>query len=107
MTHSIPPRRPPTTPAANTPERDEALRDLAGRFSIVAGGQPLDISVGAAALFVVSQADLAANPEFNLYVARKLLQVADFLAPALCRHCNYVGVPGQNHCPHCGVVAGT
>lgn len=91
------------TLAANTPERDAALRDLAGRFSIVAGGQPLGISVGAAALFVVAQADLAANPAFSDYAAKKLRQVADLLDPTLCRECGNPGEIDQEFCPHCGV----
>lgn len=62
-------------------ERDAALRDLAGRFSIVAGGQPIGISVGAAALFVVAQVEIAANPEFTKHTAQKLRQVAELLDP--------------------------
>ncbi|MFA9288190.1 hypothetical protein ACCQ08_25705 [Comamonas sp. SY3] len=65
------------TAPANTDERDTAIRDLAGQFSSLAGGQPLDISVAAAVLFVVAQADHANNPDFNAYVARQLQRVAD------------------------------
>lgn len=43
------------TPAANTPERDRAIRELAAKFSETAGGQPLDISIAAGALFIVAQ----------------------------------------------------
>ncbi|WP_315127341.1 hypothetical protein [Comamonas antarctica] len=61
------------------PARDEAIRKLAGEFSAVAGGQRLDVSVGAAALFVVMQTELAKNPEFTQYVVNKLRQVITVL----------------------------
>ena len=61
---------------ANSQERDAAIRELAGRFSETASGQPLDISVAAAALFIVAQADHANNVQFNEYVSTKLRQVA-------------------------------
>lgn len=63
------------------PERDEAIRKLASKFSEVAGGQPLDISVAAAALFIVAQADNAGNPEFDQYVSQKLRQVVALYEP--------------------------
>ena len=69
-----------TDPTKN-PERDAALRNLAGRFSIVAGGQPVGISVGAAALFVVAQVEMAGDAAFAKHTALKLRQVADLLAP--------------------------
>lgn len=69
-----------TDPTKN-PGRDAALRDLAGRFSIVAGGQPVGISVGAAALFVVAQVEMAGDAAFAKHTAQKLRQVADLLAP--------------------------
>lgn len=62
-------------------ERDAALRTLAGAFSQTASGQPLSISVGAAALFVASQCDAAGNPDFDKYVASKLRAVADIVDP--------------------------
>lgn len=63
------------------PERDEAIRNLASKFSEVAGGQPLDISVAAAALFIVAQADHAGSTEFNQYVSQKLRQVVALYEP--------------------------
>lgn len=75
------PRQSPTHPA-NTPERDAAIRELAGRFSQVAAGQPLDISVAAAALFIVAQADHANCTSFNAYVAKQLRRVANLYPPA-------------------------
>lgn len=63
------------THPADTPERDEAIRNLASKFSALAGGQPLDISVAAAALFIVAQADHANSTAYNDYVVRKLKQV--------------------------------
>ena len=57
------------------PERDEAIRSLASNFSKTAGGQPLDVSVAAAVLFIVAQTDLAKNPNFEKYVVTKLKQV--------------------------------
>lgn len=69
------------THPTNTPERDEAIRNLASNFSKVAGGQPLDISVAAAALFIVAQADNAGSNEFNQYVSQKLRQVVVLYEP--------------------------
>ena len=63
------------------PERDEAIRNLASNFSKTAGGQPLDISVAAAVLFIVAQADNAKNPEFERYVVTKLRQVVALYEP--------------------------
>ena len=65
------------THQANTPERDEATRNLAAKFSQTAGGQPLDIAVAAAALFIVAQADHADCASFNDYVAKQLRRVAE------------------------------
>ena len=65
------------TLGANTPERDAAIRDLAAKFSQTAGRQPLDISVAAAALFIVAQADHADCASFNAYVAKQLRRVGD------------------------------
>lgn len=67
---------------ANSPERDAAIRELAGRFSATAAGQPLDISVAAAALFIVAQADHANCPSFNAYVAKQLRRVANLYPDA-------------------------
>lgn len=57
------------------PERDEAILNLASNFSKTAGGQPLDVSVASAALFIVAQTDLAKSPDFEKYVVTKLRQV--------------------------------
>lgn len=76
------PHVPDLTPPQNIPlhpERDAALRKLAGEFSAVAGGQSVDIAVGAAALFVVVQTEVAKNPEFTAYAVRKLRQVIEVL----------------------------
>lgn len=56
--------------------------ELAGRFSETASGQPLDISVAAAALFIVAQADHVNCPSFNAYIAKQLRRVADLYPPA-------------------------
>lgn len=63
------------------PERDEAIRNLASNFSKTAGGQPLDVSVAAAVLFIVAQTDLAKNPDFEKYVVTKLRQVVALYEP--------------------------
>lgn len=63
------------------PERDEAIRKLASKFSEVAGGQLLDISVAAAALFIVAQTDNAQNPDFEKYVVTKIKQVVALYEP--------------------------
>ena len=70
------------THPANSKERDAAIRELTGRFSETASGQPLDISVAAAALFIVAQADHVNCPSFNAYIAKQLRRVADLYPPA-------------------------
>ena len=47
----------------------------------MAGGQPLDISVAAAALFIVAQADHVGSTEFNQYVREKLMQIVALYEP--------------------------
>lgn len=81
------------THPANTPERDEAIRALAGRFSQVAAGQPLDISVAAAVLFVVAQADHADCPSFNVYVAKQLRRVASLYGDIQLQRFNELNPP--------------
>lgn len=65
------------THPANSDERDEAIRNLAAKFSQTAGGQPLDISVAGAVLFIVAQADHANCASFNAYVSKQLRRVSE------------------------------
>ena len=68
----------------STPEqeqRDESLRDLAFKFSELASGKPLDLTVGGVVLFVVAQCDHIGDPALDKYTAEKLRAVADFLDP--------------------------
>lgn len=62
---------------AKSPERDLAIRTLAGRISEISAGQPVDVSIGAAALFIVTQVDHAGDPALTAYAARTLRKVAD------------------------------
>ena len=97
--------------APKNPERDAALRDLAGRFSIVAGGQPIGISVGAAALFVVAQVEIAGDAAFAKAAAQKLRQTAALLdpraEPGACAECGHYADGSEGHCKNCGVVFGS
>ena len=68
----------------STPEqeqRDESMRDLAHRVSVLANGTPLDVTVGGVVLFLVAQCENVKDPEFDKYVAEKLRAVADVLSP--------------------------
>lgn len=66
---------------ANSCSRDEALRTMASDFSKAAGGQPIDISIGGAALFVAAQCEHAKNADLDSYAAARLRLVADILQP--------------------------
>lgn len=66
---------------ANTPDRDEAIRKLAGELSAVIHGQHIDIAISAAALLIVAQCEPYKNPDLDRYAATKLRQVADVLQP--------------------------
>lgn len=70
----------PTLPP-NSDERDAALRELATALSATAAGHPLDISIGAAATFIVSQVEAVGDPDLFAYAARTLRRVADILQP--------------------------
>lgn len=70
----------PTLPP-NSDERDAALRELTAALSVTAAGQPLDISIGAAATFIVSQVEAVGDPALFAYAARTLRRVADILQP--------------------------
>lgn len=62
-------------------ERDQTMRDMAHRVSILALGTPLDVTVGGVVLFIVAQCEQVKDPEFDKYVAAKLRAVADVLTP--------------------------
>ena len=62
-------------------ERDQTMRDMAHRVSILANGTPLDVTVGGVVLFIVAQCEQVKDPEFDKYVAAKLRAVADVLTP--------------------------
>lgn len=66
---------------ANTPDRDEAIRTLAGELSTVIHGQHIDIAIAAAALLIVAQCEPYKNDDLDRYAAAKLRQVADVLDP--------------------------
>lgn len=61
------------------PERDTKLRELAYDVGVALANQPLDIGVGAATLWMVTQVDIADDPAFTAYVIGKLRQVADVI----------------------------
>ena len=63
----------------STPEqeqRDATMRDLAFKFSELANGQPLDLTVGGVVLFIVAQCDHISDPALDKYTAEKLLKSA-------------------------------
>lgn len=66
---------------ANTPERDDAIRKLAGELSAVIHGQHIDIAISAAALLIVAQCEPYKNADLDRYAATKLRQVADVMQP--------------------------
>ena len=66
---------------ANTPERDDAIRKLAGELSAAIHGQHIDIAIAAAALLIVAQCEPYKNPDLDRYAATKLRQVADVMQP--------------------------
>ena len=66
---------------ANTPERDEAIRKLAGELSAAIHGQHIDIAISAAALLIVAQCEPYKNADLDRYAATKLRQVADVMQP--------------------------
>lgn len=75
-------REPDTmTFAANTPERDDAIRTLSAQLTNTAAGHPMDITAAAAALVVALLSDQAKDPDFDRYCADKLRKVANVLDP--------------------------
>lgn len=62
-------------------DRDTAIRNLATEISRTCEGQDVGMSLGAAALFIVAQAEIADNQFFTLAAARKMRQAADLLDP--------------------------
>ena len=66
---------------ANTPERDDAIRKLAGELSAAIHGQHIDIAISAAALLIVAQCEPYKNADLDRYAATKLRQVADAMQP--------------------------
>ena len=66
---------------ANTPERDDAIRKLAGELSAAIHGQHIDIAISAAALLIVAQCEPYKNADLDRYAATKLRQVADVMHP--------------------------
>ena len=60
-------------------ERDQTMRDMAHRISVLANGTPMDLTVGGVVLFLVAQCDHADDRAFDKYVADKLRAVADLL----------------------------
>ena len=66
---------------ANTPDRDDAIRKLAGELSAAIHGQHIDIAIAAAALLIVAQCEPYKNPDLDRYAATKLRQVADVMQP--------------------------
>lgn len=64
---------------ANTPERDDAIRKLAGELSAAIHGQHIDIAISAAALLIVAQCEPYKNADLDHYAATKLRQVADVM----------------------------
>ena len=76
---------------ANTPERDEAIRKLAGELSAAIHGQHIDIAISAAALLIVAQCEPYKNADLDRYAATKLRQVADVMQPQW--------VPVDDHLP--------
>lgn len=64
------------------PERDLKLRQLAANISDTCNGVPLDIAIGAAALFIACLVDLHDElPQFATMAAQKLREVADLIDP--------------------------
>ena len=61
------------------PERDTKIRELAYDVSVTLKDQPLDVAVAAAALWMVTQLDVANNSELNWYVIDKLSRVTTML----------------------------
>lgn len=62
-------------------ERDAAMREIAGKISVLALGLPVEAAVGGAALFIVAQCELLDDPRFTSMCADKLRTVADLLDP--------------------------
>ena len=59
-------------------ERDERLRDIAGRVSETVSGLPFDLAVGGVLTFLCVQCDLLGD-KASEYAARKLREIADVL----------------------------
>ena len=57
-------------------ERDQTMRDMAHRISVLANGTPMDLTVGGVVLCLVAQCDHADDRAFDKYVADKLRAVA-------------------------------
>ena len=76
---------------ANTPDRDDAIRKLAGELSAAIHGQHIDIAISAAALLIVAQCEPYKNADLDRYAATKLRQVADVMQPQW--------VPVDDHLP--------